>query len=198
MLQSWGRKFAEYVGDHWTRRQVERGIVPKGKTTEEVVASLKRTLPKNRFEMWGFLEATVRRASGKVEPLGLVSVQKVTTAFAAYVVDSFQNSTTKPLDVFKYHASGTGTSAEANTETALVTEVEDRVTGNLGEGSSANIFKTIGTVTYTDTRAIREHGVFSADEAGTLLDRSLLGTAVNVENNDQIEWTYQLTVNAES
>lgn len=173
-------------------------MVPKGKTVEEVQAALKRTLPKNRFEMWGFLEATVKRASGNVEPLGLVSVQKVTQAFAAYLVDSFQNSTTKPLDVFKYHGSGTGTGAESNEDTALGTETDSRATGNLGEGATANIFKTIGTVTYGGSRAIKEHGVFSASSGGTLLDRSLLATAVNVENNDQIEWTYQLTVNAET
>ena len=145
----------------------------------------------------GFLSAVVTR-KGIAEDLGLLSCQKVTTAFAAYLVDSMQDSTTYPMAVFKYHGSGTGTTAEANSQTALVTEVETRATGTTIEGASANIYKSVATQAYTDTRAIAEHGLFSASSAGTMLDRSLLGTVVNVENTDEIEWTYQLTVSAEA
>jgi hypothetical protein len=128
-----------------------------------------------------------------------VSVRLVTTAFAAYIVDSLQDSTTYPLDIFHYHASGTGTTAEANTQTALVTEVETRANGTSIEGASANIFKSVGTQTYTATRTIAEHGLFSQSAVGgTMLDRSLLGTTIPVVNTDQIEWTYELTVNAET
>lgn len=172
--------------------------MPEGLTVEDLLKILQKTKPPNRLEVWGMLEANVCYANGYCKSLGLVSVQKVTTAFANYVVDSLQNSTTAPLDVFKYHGSGTGSNAEANSQTGLITEVETRATGNQAEGSSTNIYKTIGTVTYTANRSIAEHGLFSANANGTLLDRSLLANAVAVENNDQIEWTYQLTVSAEA
>jgi hypothetical protein len=158
---------------------------------------LKLTRKPNVLEVFGFLSAKVKRMNG-IDDLGLVSCRLVTTAFANYLVDSMQDSTTYPMDVFKWHGSGTGTTAEANTQTALVTEVEDRAEGTLIEGASANIYKSVGTQTYTNTRAIKEHGLFSADAAGTMLDRSLIATAINVESTDEIEWTYQLTVSAES
>ena len=181
---------------HKIREQIEKGILPKGKTFDEIFEALKLTKQPNVLEVFGFLSAKVKRGEN-MEDLGLLSCRKVTTAFAAYLVDSMQDSTSSPMDVFKYHASGTGTTEELNTQTALVTEVEDRDEGTLAEGASANIFKSVGTQAYTDTRAIKEHGIFSASSDGTMLDRSLIATAINVENTDEIEWTYQLTVSAE-
>jgi len=99
----------------------------------------------------------------------------------AYIVDAFQN--TVELENMKYHGSGTGTTAEAQTQTALVTEVETRATGTTEEGASANIYKTVGTVSYTGANAITEHGVFSA---------------INVGNGDSIQFTYELTFPAGS
>jgi hypothetical protein len=181
------------------RNQIEQGIVPVGFSVEKIFSALTLTRKPNVFEMFGFLSA-VKKSVGRPDiDFGLVSARLVTTAFAAYLVDSLQDSTTYPMDVFKYHASGTGTTAEANTQTALVTEVETRATGSLAEGASSNIFKTVGTQTYTATRTIAEHGIFSQSAVGgTMLDRSLLGTTIPVVNTDQIEWTYELTVNAET
>ncbi len=177
------------------RRQVEAGQLP-GERLEDILTALWETKGKNVFEVFGFLEA-VKIVKGHRIDLGLVSCQLVTQAFTNYLVDSMQNSTTYPMDVFKYHGSGTGTTAEANTQTALVTEVETRATGTTIEGTTANIYKSVATQAYTDTRSITEHGLFSASTGGTLLDRSLL-TAIPVEALDEIEWTYQLTCNAES
>jgi hypothetical protein len=142
---------------------------------------------------------SLRHFRGKqlLRDYGLVSCQKVTQAFTQYLVDSLQNSTTKPMDAFKYHASGTDNTAESNAQTALITEVETRQTGTQIEGTSSNIYKSVATITYSASRSIVEHGLFSASTAGTLMDRSVF-TAVPVENLDTIEFTYQLTVNAES
>jgi len=194
MLQSQKRR-----SDHCDeiRKQIESGILPKRKTLEQILEALRLTKKHNVLEVFGFLSAKVKRRNS-VDDLGLVSCRLVTAAFANYLVDSMQDSTTYPMDVFKWHGSGTGTTAEENTQTALTTEVEDRAEGTLIEGASANIYKSVGTQTYTDTRAIKEHGLFSADAAGTMLDRSLIATAINVESTDEIEWTYQLTVSAES
>lgn len=132
---------------------------------------------------------------GTRENLGLVSTKVVTTAGVGYIVDAFQNSV--ELENMKFHASGTGGTAEAVGDTALVTEVETRATGTTAEGASANIYQTVGTVAYTATRAIVEHGVLSASSGGVLLDRSVF-TAINVVNGDSIEFTYELTLPAGS
>ena len=179
------------------RKCIDEGTLPAGVSLDEIRTALKETAKPNSFEVFGFLSAKHTR-KGSVISDELVSCQKVTTAFAAYLVDSLQNSTTHPMDVFKYHASGTGTAAEDNTDTTLGTEVETRDIGTQIEGASINIFKTVATHTYAGSFTIGEHGLFSASSGGTMLDRSKLTAAIPVIATDQIEWTYELTVNAET
>jgi len=139
----------------------------------------------------GRLFVTRIKPDGSRENLGLVCTKVVTDAGVAFIVDAFQNIT--EVETFRYHGSGTGVTAESAAQTALVTEVETRATGTQLEGASANIYRTVGTVNYTATRAITEHGIFSASSVGTMLDRSLFA-AINVVNGDAIEFTYELTV----
>lgn len=185
----------------WLGRQLRRGKIPRGRggikmTSNEALAVLSDTV--GIFpEIVGTLSARVIRKNGDIEDLGLLSVMKITTAFRDYMVDSLQDSTTYPMDVFKYHASGTDNTAEANTQTALVAEVETRVAGTQTEGATADIFKSVATITYTATRSIYEHGLFSASTGGTLMDRSVIGV-ITVDSGDKIEWTYQGTFNAEA
>lgn len=138
----------------------------------------------------GRLYAVKIGADGERLDLGLISTRLVTDAGVAAIVDAFQN--TVELESFTWHGSGTGTTAEAAGDTALVTEVESRVDGSAGEGASANIYRTVGTISYTSSFAITEHGLFSASTAGTLMDRSVF-SAINVANGDSIEFTYELT-----
>ena len=92
---------------------------------------------------------------------------------------------------------GTGSTAEAIGNTALVTAVESRVSGTQGEGASVNIYRTVATITATSARAIVEHGLFNAATVGTLMDRSVF-TVINLSTNDAIQFTYELTVPAGS
>ena len=144
--------------------------------------------------------------TGEYTDFGIVSLRVVTTVGVNYIVDAFQNLT-EPENM-KFHGFGTGTTAEAVGDTALVTELttqynpdNTRPTGSLTEGASANIFRTVGTVTPDSggTIAVTEHGIFSATSAGTLLDRSVF-TAVNLNsaNGDSLQATYDLTLTAGS
>lgn len=143
----------------------------------------------------GRLYVQVNRLDGRVERLGLVSTRVVTTAGVNYLVDALQGSV-EPENL-KYHAMGTGTTAENASDTTLVTEVETRATGTTTEGASANIYKTVATIAATGTRAITEHGVFSASSSGTLLDRSVF-SAINLVSGDSIQFSYELTLPAGS
>jgi hypothetical protein len=163
----------------------------------EVIRALSESHKGPQIELWGVLSARVIPHGGQPIDHGVIGIKKVTTAFRDYLVDSMQNSTSSPLDLFKFHGCGTGAVAESNTDTTLGGEVGSRVTGNLGEGTAANIFQTVGTHTPGGSHAITEHGVFSATASGTLLDRSVFA-AINVGAADSIEFTYQLTVNAEA
>lgn len=132
-----------------------------------------------------------------VKDYGIVSTKVVTTAFVNFLVDQFQTETSEIGDI-NYHDSGTGTTAEAVGDTALVTKVETgRAAGTQGEGASANIYQSVGTISYTGTRAITEHGIFTQASGGTLVDRSVF-SAINVTNGDSIQFTYELTVPAGS
>lgn len=141
----------------------------------------------------GRLFATVIRADGTRVELGLISTRVVTTAGVNYLVDCLQG--TQEPENLKWHAMGTGNTAEAAGDTVLVAEVESRVAGTQEEGASANIYKTVATITATQARAIVEHGLFSASSAGTLFDRSVFAV-VNLATGDAIQFTYQLTLPA--
>jgi len=152
---------------------------------------------------YGVVRARVRHAGGLLD-LGVISLRVVTTAGVGFIVDAFQNSV--ELENMKYHGVGTGTTAEASGDTALVTESttvldpdSTRATGTTTEGASANIYRTVGTVLFDGSAAITEHGVFSqaATGGGVLLDRSVFA-AINVASGDSIQFTYELTFTAGS
>lgn len=137
----------------------------------------------------------------RIEDYGVVSRRVVTTVGVGYIVDAFQNLV--ELENMKYHGLGTGGTAEAVGDTALVTELtteyvgNTRATGTTTE-TSATVYSTVGTVTLdSGTPAVTEHGVFSAASAGVLLDRSLF-SAINLvgANGDAIQASYSLTCSA--
>lgn len=133
--------------------------------------------------------------NGKAIHLGLISTKVVTTAGVNYMRDDF-NAAAGGADItnFKYHDSGTGTTAEAIGQTGLVTPTGDaRVSGSQA-GAVSKTYVTVATLPYTTTLAITEHGVFSASTTGTLWDRSVFA-ALNVVNGDSIQFTYTLTLN---
>lgn len=144
----------------------------------------------------------IKGETGEITDYGLASLAVVTTAGVGFLVDAWQNIL--ELEIMKYHGVGTGTTAEASGDTALVTESttalnpdSTRATGTLAEGASGNIFRTVGTVTFDATAAITEHGVFSqaATGGGTLWDRSVF-SAINVVSGDSIQFTYEATFSA--
>ena len=142
------------------------------------------------------LTAKVLRKDGTVIDLGILATKVVTTAFVNFVVDQLQSSSGE-IAAFSYHGMGTGSTAEAVGDTALVTQVESRVSGTQTEGASANIYRSVATITASATRAIVEHGLFSASTGGTLMDRSVF-TVINLSSGDGIQFTYELTVPAGS
>lgn len=129
--------------------------------------------------------------------LGILSRRVVTTVGVRFLCDDFNAGGTE-ISNMKYHAWGTGTNAEAASDTTLQTEsTEARTAGSQASATSgANAtYTTVGTITATGTRAITEHGIFSAAAAGTLWDRSVF-TVINLLINDSIQFTYVLTANS--
>lgn len=143
---------------------------------------------------YGELAIRVIKADGRVVNYGTVSYRVVTSAFAADVVDNLQAAAAS-FQAYDFHDSGTGSTAEASGDTALVTPVGiARVSGTASEPAT-NQYRSVATISYTGTAALREHGLFNASSAGTLMDRTVFA-AINVENGDSVQFTYTLTVTA--
>jgi hypothetical protein len=150
----------------------------------------------------GQLHLDIIYPNGDCQSLGLVSLRVVTTAAVNAMVDAFQGSFT--LSDFKFHGLGTGGSAEAVGDTALVTELttqyntdNTRATGSQTEGATANIYRTVATNTLDEGATIVEHGILNqaATGGGTLLDRSVFA-AVVVSASLGLKSTYDLTIAA--
>lgn len=134
-------------------------------------------------------------ASGLWLQTVLLSVnKKFTTLGAAFVVDAFQGLTA--LSDMRWHGSGTGSAAESNGDTKLQVEVAARFSGTQTEASSTT-YRTVGTIVYNGTFNITEHGLFNASTGGILIDRSTFA-ARPVTTNDRIEFTFDITVQAEA
>lgn len=154
--------------------------------------------------VWSQLWLRKITADDRILDLGLAGCRVVTDVGVGFIVDAFQNLV--ELENMKFHGIGTGSTAEAAGDTALVTELttqystdNTRATGTTAEGASANIYQTVGTNTVDAAVGIQEHGIFdqAATGGGVLLDRTVFAV-VNLDNGDSLQSTYELTLPAGS
>ncbi len=134
---------------------------------------------------------------GWLENIGLVSRGKVTTAFRDFLAAQLVTDSTAIGD-FKFHEVGTSATAEANTDTALVTTTGIARVAGTQTNPTASTYQSIATVTADTTETWQEHGIFNASTGVTLLDRSLISPTVSVVSLDTVQFTYVLTLNAEA
>jgi len=131
--------------------------------------------------------------------LGLVGTREVTGEFVNHLVDALADSAVAAnFDHYFYHEMGDGSTAETDTETALVNPIDGREPGSQTHGATSNIYKSICTLTAGSAYTVIEHGIFNQTSTGAdkMLDRTKLGTEFTVATSDEVEWTYQLTCNA--
>jgi len=134
------------------------------------------------------------KGNGQIVDYGIVGYRVITTAFVNDMVDELIAETATWGD-YKYHDSGVGVTAPNVADTDIeTTDGESRATGTQVENAPA-IYESVGTIAYTTTKAITEHGLFNASTVGTLMDRHTF-TAVNVVNGDSIQFTFDLTVSS--
>ena len=200
MLRYKGISILEYWKLKGIARQVRAGIVPDGVDSETILRAMKLTKPRGVLEVLGMLYAKVEKKDGTFRDYGLVSVKKVTSAFAIHMVDCMIGSGTV-LNDFNQHKMGAGSTAEDSDQTALVTQQvgAQGVTGEAAatHGATSEIYRTIGTLTAGSAYGCREHGVFNRSTGGVLLDRSVV-TNIELAQDDVVTWTYELTVTAEA
>jgi len=105
----------------------------------------------------------------------------------------FGDSHTAPLFV----AWGTGTTAEAVTNTALETAAsEDRTSGTktkVTTNTTDDTYQLVGSITSTGTKTISEAGLFDASTAGSMYVRGTF-TGIALATSDAIEFTVQIVL----
>lgn len=134
---------------------------------------------------------------GWMENLGLVSSGKITTAFRDLETLYLVADSTAYGD-FKYHEVGTDNTAEANSQTALITTTGITRVAGTQTNPTASTYQSVATVTADTTETWQEHGLFNASTSVTLMDRSLISPTVAVVNLDTATFTYVLTKSAEA
>lgn len=129
-----------------------------------------------------------------------------TGVFALTTEFSSGQSGSNALAPFQYHASGTGNTAAAVTDTALTTELSHAAgapstrpaassqTATGGASTATATFVSVGTIAYTGSAAIVEWGLFNSATigAGSLWDHRVF-SAINVVSGDSIQFTYTLS-----
>jgi hypothetical protein len=197
MLQYHGCSIMEYWKLRTIAKKVRAGIVPKGVPQDVIFKALRATNHSNVVEVMGFLSAIVHRPDGELKKdYGLVAVKEVTSAFCKRLVDAMCDSAVS-MSCFNQHKMGAGSTAETDTDTALVTQQTGSQSGNGTQthGTGSNIYQSVGTLTAGSAYGCREHGLFSLSTGGVLLDRSVV-TNIDLNTDDIVTWTYQLTATA--
>lgn len=138
----------------------------------------------------GTFIATLYKADGTVEVVRKDNL--ILNGGFDFICDAIGNSSSRPA-VMGYIALGTGTTAPAATQTALVTEISRK---------AATYAHTAGTkvMTFTATfnpgeatGAITEAGVVNASSGGTFLDRVTF-SVINKGADDTLTAQFQFTL----
>lgn len=97
-----------------------------------------------------------------------------------------------------YVAWGSGSTAPAVTQTALITENPESRAGmdatfptQVTTQSTNDTARFQGTITATGNRVVNEAGIFTASSAGTMLMRGTHAT-LNIETGDKVQYTFDL------
>jgi hypothetical protein len=160
--------------------------------------ALKQTRPGGTLEAFGFLSYKVFDKHGTLkQACPVAGVKEVTVEFTKHLADAMCSSGT-PMDNFNAHGMGDGSTAETDTQTALVNQQDGRNVGSQTHGATSNIYKSVATIVATDAYTAIEHGIFDTTGAASdvMLDRTIVGSPPNLATDDEVEWTYQLTINA--
>ena len=132
-------------------------------------------------------------ADGSIVDYGLAGTKKVTAAFVQLLVDNLQTETAAWGD-FKYHDCGTSAATESVDDTGMIAPAGTaRAIGTQTEGAAPHIYKSVGTIAFTSSKTIAEHGLFNAATGGTLLDRTVCGP-YDMVGGEMLEFTCTLTV----
>src|SRR3990167_5616100 len=130
------------------------------------------------------LEVVVTRKDGAVEDYGVTSRRVVTDDFVAFIVDALDTAQAT-FDDFDFGGFGSGSGAEAASDTGLGTEFSTQYATNSVRPTatisqpSASQFRSVTVFSPDESCTVQEFGLFNSATAGagngTMIDRALTG-----------------------
>ena len=138
----------------------------------------------------GAITLLLAKASGEVEVVHKENI--IVNGGFDFVADAIGNSSSRP-GVMGWIALGTGTTAAAATQTALVTEIK-RNAATYAHAAGTKVFTFTASYPAGDaTGAITEAGVFNAASAGSMFDRVVF-PVVNKGADDSLTAVFTFTM----
>jgi len=138
----------------------------------------------------GAITLLLAKASGEVEVVHKENI--IVNGGFDFVADAIGNSSSRP-GVMGWIALGTGTTAAAATQTALVTEIK-RNAAMYAHTAGTKVFTFTASYSAGDaTGAITEAGVFNAASAGSMFDRVVF-PVVNKGADDSLTAVFTFTM----
>lgn len=143
-----------------------------------------------------------RKQDGRIINYGVVNYRVITDAGVAALVNDWYDGS-KEIGNFKYHGIGTGNTAEAAADTALVTESttalnpdNTRATGTQTKPTTSSLRST-ATVVADAAIAMTEQGLFdqAATGGGVLFDRNVF-SVVNIASGESVQSQHTITINS--
>lgn len=139
--------------------------------------------------------------TGIIWDYGVTSRRVVTDAFVALVVDACDTGASPALDLFNFTGYGSGTTAEAATQTALTTEFTTQYATNSTRPTAtvtqptASQLRLVTTFAPDESATVEECAPFTSATvaAGSMMDRSLTGTQTMI-SGDTLATTYTLSL----
>lgn len=147
------------------------------------------TKQNENFQIKGAFTATLKKANGDVEVTRKDNL--ILNGGFDFICDALAG-TTRPA-IMSYTAVGTGTTAVAATQTAMVTELA-RKAATYAHTSGTKIFTLSTTFAAGEaTGAITEAGICNASASGTFLDRVTFAV-INKAVDDTLTTNFQFTL----
>ncbi|MBN49976.1 MAG: hypothetical protein CMN85_10575 [Spongiibacteraceae bacterium] len=112
-------------------------------------------------------------------------------------IDLLNTATRGAVSTTYYGAWGSGATAAAVTDAALVSENAEARVATTESQPAANTWRNVFEITATGNRTVNEAGIFDASSTGTLILRGTHST-LNIETSDRVEYTFDLLLKDQS
>lgn len=174
-------------------QKIERSIeVYSIEDAKQWLAQMREAAPRSHFGVRGFSESLLFKKNGSIEVRQ--KENGISDAGFSFIAHSIGNrSATGATAAMGWIAVGTGTTAFAASQTALVTEL-NRQAATFSHTVNTKVFSfSASYAAGVATGAITESGVFNASSAGTMLDRVTF-SVINKGSDDSLTQTFTFTM----